>query len=146
MQLTSKNNKGEKLRSGFEARLTNELHRRGVPYEYEALRIPYTPKSVKHYVPDLVLENGVIIEIKGRFTSADRQKHKYIKNCYPDLDIRFIFQRSTQKLSKISKTTYATWCNTNGFKYNDGYIPLSWVSEPINEVNLKYIEQWRRQK
>ena len=28
----------------------------------------------------------------------------------------------------------------------DGYIPLSWASEPINEVNLKYIKQWRRQK
>ncbi|PPB51692.1 endonuclease I [Campylobacter hyointestinalis subsp. hyointestinalis] len=146
-QVTSnKNSKGEGLRSGFEVRLTNELARRGVAYEYEAIRIPYTPKSVRHYVPDLILENGIIIEIKGRFTSADRQKHKYIKQCYPDLDIRFVFQRSTQKLSKTSQTTYAKWCETNGFKYNDGYIPLSWAKEPKNETNLIHIQHWRRQK
>lgn len=113
MTRTSKpqlNKQGERVRSGFEAALTDELTKFNIKYDYEAVKIPYQPlQKVKHYVPDLVLANGIIVEIKGRFTSPDRQKHKAIKANYPDLDIRFVFQKQDQKINKGSKTSYAMW-------------------------------------
>lgn len=138
------NTNGEKVRSGFEAKLTNRLAEMNVPYEYEAVRIPFTPApKVRHYTPDIILPNGLIIEIKGRFMSDDRQKHKYIKEQYPNLDIRFVFMRATQKLTKTSKTSYGDWCKSYGFKYAEGVIPKAWIEEPMNEVNLKYIKEWK---
>lgn len=140
----STNTKGVKVRSGFEAKLTNRLAEMNVPYEYEAVRIPFTPEpKVRHYTPDIILPNGLIIEIKGRFMSDDRQKHKYIKAQYPNLDIRFVFMRATQKLTKTSKTSYGDWCKSYNFKYAEGVIPKAWIEEPMNEVNLKYIKEWK---
>lgn len=144
---SSKNAKGEVVRSGFEATLTNELTRLKIDYAYEAVKIPYTPlQKVKHYVPDLILPNGVIVEIKGRFTSPDRQKHKAIKAMYPDLDIRFVFQRASQKINKGSSTTYAMWCKSNGIRFHEGCIPLTWVREPENKINREYIRSWQSDK
>lgn len=144
---STKNTKGELVRSGFEAMLTSELTRLKVNYSYEAVRIPYTPiQKVKHYIPDVILPNGIIIEIKGRFTSADRQKHKAIKALYPDLDIRFVFQRASQRINKGSKTTYAMWCESNGIRYHDGCIPINWIKEPTNKTNKQYIKEWNNGK
>lgn len=146
MTRTSKpqlNKKGERVRSGFEAALTDELNKFNIKYEYEAIKIPFQPlQKIKHYVPDLVLANGVIVEIKGRFTSPDRQKHKAIKANYPNLDIRFVFQNQNQKINKGSKTSYAMWCKSNGIKCSEGHIPPAWIAEPTNTTNKEYIEQW----
>ena len=49
------------------------------------------------------------------------------------LDIRFVFERADRKLSKVSKSTYATWCERNGFQYAVKYMPLEWADEaPIS--------------
>lgn len=138
------NSRGENLRSGFEATLTEQLQRQKVDYEYEAVRIPFTPPAkVRHYTPDIILPNGIIVEIKGRFISADRQKHKYIKEQYPDLEIRFVFQRSTQKINKTSKTTYGMWCKSQSIKYAEGVIPKAWIEEPAHVINQTYIKGWK---
>lgn len=146
MTRTSKpqlNKQGERVRSGFEAALTDELTKFNIKYDYEAVKIPYQPlQKVKHYVPDLVLANGIIVEIKGRFTSPDRQKHKAIKANYPDLDIRFVFQKQDQKINKVSKTSYAMWCRNNGIICSEGHIPPAWIAEPVNTTNKEYIKQW----
>lgn len=140
----STNSRGENLRSGFEALLTEQLQRQNVDYEYEAVRIPFTPPAkVRHYTPDIILPNGIIVEIKGRFVSADRQKHKFIKAQYPDLDVRFVFQRATQKINKTSKTTYGMWCKSQGIKYAEGVIPKAWIEEPANNINKRYIKGWK---
>ena len=141
------NSRGETLRSGFEAKLTEDLMRQKVDYEYETVRIPFTPPvKVRHYTPDIILPNGIIVEIKGRFMSDDRQKHKFIKAQYPDLDIRFVFQRATQKISKTSKTSYGKWCNSQGIKFAEGVIPKAWIQEPLHEVNTRYIKEWKNVK
>ena len=120
-----------------------QLEGLGVPYEYETLRIPYLPSmKPKRYTPDYtLLRNGIIIETKGRFVTADRQKHKLIKEQHPDLDIRFVFSNSRQRISKQSKTTYAVWCETNGFQYADVHIPISWITEPPNRKSLAAIRR-----
>lgn len=139
------NDRGEKLRSGFEDKLTKDLQRLNVDYEYEAVRIPFTPPAkLRHYTPDIILPNGIIVEIKGRFMSDDRQKHKHIKAQYPELDIRFVFMRATQKITKTSKTSYGMWCKSNGIKYAEGVIPKAWIEEKQHVANTKLIDGWRK--
>lgn len=75
------------------------------------------------------LSRKIIVETKGRFVTADRLKHLEIKKQHPRLDIRFVFQNSRQRISKSSKTTYAAWCEKNGFLYADKKIPDAWLEE-----------------
>lgn len=114
-------------RSGLEERVSRELEDAGVKYEYEVLKIPYDIIEQRKYTPDFVLSNSVIVETKGRFTTADRKKHLLIQKQHPDLDIRFVFQNSKAKLYKGSKSTYGQWCDKHGFMYADKSIPEGWL-------------------
>jgi hypothetical protein len=107
------------------------LTAKGVEYEYEKHIIRYTsPPKAHKYTPDFKLPNGIIVETKGRFLTADRQKHLLIKAQHPELDIRFVFSNSKTKISKQSKTSYADWCDKHGFQYADKWIPDEWHQEP----------------
>jgi hypothetical protein len=118
------------FRSGLEERIAEQLDKAGVEYTYEKLKLDYVKPASKHvYTPDFVLSNGIIIETKGRFLLADRQKHILVKRHNPTLDIRFVFSNSNARISKSSTTTYAQWCIKNGFKYADKTIPEEWFNE-----------------
>ena len=118
------------FRSGLEERIADELTKAGVSFTFEETKIKYLkPAKNATYTPDFVLPNGIIIETQGRFLTADRQKHLLVKNQYPELDIRFVFSNSKQRISKQSKTTYADWCDKHGFAYADVHIPNSWLKE-----------------
>lgn len=119
------------FRSGLEDKIAAKLTKDGVAFEYEKLVIEYVvPARKAKYTPDFVLlDNGIIVESKGRFMVADRQKHLFIKAQKPDLDIRFVFSNSKQRISKASMTTYGEWCVKNGFKYADKDIPQEWIDE-----------------
>ena len=85
------------------------------------------------YTPDFILYKKVgtpmYIESKGRFLTADKQKHILLRKQYPDLDLRFVFSNSNTRISKKSRTTYAMWCKKHGFKYADKFIPKEWLKE-----------------
>lgn len=115
-----------KYRSRFEERLALSLEKANVDFSYETLRLPYTVQKV--YTPDFVLPNGIIVEAKGFWESSDRTKHLAVRDAHPDLDIRFCFLNSNNKLSKRSKTTYADWCDKKGFLWCEKIIPISWLS------------------
>ena len=122
-------------RSGLEETIAQQLAAYGISSEYESLVIRYTkPESNHRYTPDFPLPNGIIIETKGRFLPADRQKHLLVKAQHPEKDIRFIFTRSKTPISKGSKTTYADWCEKNGFLYADKTVPEAWLREPMKGV------------
>jgi len=122
------NKTGNGYRSGLEERIAQELLERGIEFEYEQMKIDYLrPAKKARYTPDFVLPNGIIIETKGRFLTADRQKMLLVKDQHPDLDIRFIFSNANQKISKQSKTTYGMWAERNGFVYSEGTIPEEWL-------------------
>lgn len=124
-------------RSGLEAKIAHDLEKAGYVVHFETLKIPFTqPVKPRSYTPDFPLENGIVIETKGRFMSDDRVKHKLIKEQYPDLDIRFVFTNSRTKLSKGSPTTYGAWCEKHGFKYTDTSIPTAWLEEPPEETRM----------
>jgi len=119
-------------RSGLEESVAGQLQANRVDYQYEdkANIVKYIVPAKSHtYLPDFKLPNGIIVETKGRFVLADRKKHKLIKEQYPDLDIRFVFSNSNTKISKKSKTTYASWCETLGIPYADKQIPQEWLEE-----------------
>mgnify|MGYP001040881384 CR=1 FL=1 len=116
------------FRSGLEYRVACQLENLGVAYEYEQLKVKYQRRE-STYTPDFKLPNGIIIEAKGRFKSEDRSKHLRIKEQHPELDIRFVFSNSSNKLNKNSNTTYAGWCDKHGFKWSDKVIPVEWLNE-----------------
>jgi hypothetical protein len=117
-------------RSGLEQDTAKFLKKKGVKFTYEEFKIKWVDPKTKTYTPDFVLENGIIIETKGRFISPDRAKHLAVRDQYPDLDIRFVFTNSKARLYKGSKTTYGMWCDKHGFKYADRLIPDAWLKEP----------------
>ena len=124
------------FRSGLEEDASKFLTENGAKFTYEEVKIKYLqPATERTYTPDFVLENGIIIETKGRFLVADRKKHILIKRQHPHLDIRFVFSNSKQKLNKASYTTYAKWCEKYGFQYADKEIPIHWIKERRKRVS-----------
>lgn len=132
------------FRSGLEESIAADLTSKGVGFTYEELKVPFTkpPKPCK-YTPDFELENGIIVESKGRFLTDDRQKQLMVKQQHPDLDIRFVFSNSKTKINKRSHTTYADWATKNGFQFADKVIPEAWLKEPPNKKSLAAIKKLR---
>jgi hypothetical protein len=128
-------------RSGLEKTICDKLTENKVKYAYETLKIEWEDLAYRTYTPDVILDNGIICEIKGLFTTADRRKHLMIKKQHPDLDIRFVFENSRRKLRKGAKSTYAGWCIQKGFLYYDKEIPEDWIKEkgkPVDSTFIKY--------
>lgn len=121
----------EGYRSGLEERIAEQLRKAGVLYEYETHAIAFVqPVKRRTYRPDFILPNGIVVETKGVFTTADRQKHLFVKADHPALDIRFVFSNSRSKIGKGSPTSYAMWCDYNAFVHADKWIPQAWLDEP----------------
>jgi len=118
------------VKSGLEASLALQIHATGAPVRYEEQKLKYVvPERTATYNPDFELPNGIIVEGKGEFTSKDRQKHLFVRDAHPHLDIRFVFNNPNARLYKGSPSTYATWCEEHGFKYAAKLIPPSWFKE-----------------
>jgi len=118
------------FKSGLEENISNQIAGKGIEVKYESEKVAYIiPASQHTYNPDFKLPNGIIIETKGRFVAADRKKHLLVKEQHPNLDIRFVFSNSKNKITKNSKTTYGMWCEKNGYKYADKEIPEEWFLE-----------------
>jgi hypothetical protein len=136
----------EGYKSGLEGAISDFLIAQGIDARavYESLTIPFTqPVKPRRYKPDFPLPNGIVVESKGQFKTADRQKHLLVQQQHPDLDLRFVFSNPNARISKQSKTTYAAWCEKNGFLYakstKEQPIPLTWLAEPPNRRSLAAI-------
>jgi hypothetical protein len=129
-------------RSGLEDRVAKELQAQGIDARYEEDLVRYIkPARNARYTPDFVLPNGIIIETKGRFVTADRQKHILIRDQHPDLDIRFVFSNPKTRISKTSATTYAMWCDKHGFLYAKASIPTGWVEEALDTLKIEALRK-----
>tara|TARA_R110000823_G_scaffold6837_1_gene25559 strand:- start:268 stop:723 length:456 start_codon:yes stop_codon:yes gene_type:complete len=127
-------------RSGLEHKISQYLESLKHKYQYESIKIEWEDLAYRTYTPDFILNNGIIIETKGRFIAADRRKHLTIKKQHPTLDIRFVFTNSKSKLNKGAKSTYAQWCVKHNFNYYDRIIPEDWLKEKGKNNHLKFIE------
>jgi hypothetical protein len=135
------------FRSGLEDVNARFLTEWNVKVEYEQYDLTYEKPATTHrYTPDFILPNGIIVETKGRFLTADRQKHILIKQQYPQLDLRFVFSNPNTRISKTSKTTYAIWCQSHGFQYAAKVIPQEWTDEPSLPERLAALSKILRQK
>jgi hypothetical protein len=118
------------FRSGLEKANATHLERNGQKVRFEELVIPYVvPETRRKYHLDFVLPNGICVETKGKFETNDRAKHLLLKSQYPDLDLRFVFQRPHDPIYKGSKTTLAQWAEKFGFKWATKLIPVEWMLE-----------------
>lgn len=124
------------FRSGLEEKIAAQLRLAGINPCYESRKLPYRVEETHNYTPDFPVTKSLIIETKGRFQTADRMKMLKIKAQYPDIEFRFVFTNSKARISKASQTTYARWCEKNGFKYADKLIPNEWIEE-IKEILKK---------
>ena len=121
-----------KTNGTFEARVIANLDERGVPYKYEPEKLAYFVE--RHYIPDLVI-NSMVVELKGYFRQDSQRKMKAIKAQYPDLDIRFVFQKASatiqgaKKRKDGTKMTCAEWADRQGFVWAEGTIPEEWLSD-----------------
>ena len=126
-------------RSGLYLKDSQYLDTKKIVFKYEAIKIEWEDLAYRTYTPDFVLPNNIIIEVKGRFITQDRRKHREIKRQHPHLDIRFVFENSKRKLYKGAKTTYKEWCERYGFLYYDRIIPESWLKEKKQPKLKKFI-------
>ena len=114
------------FRSQLEEKVSDLLCELGIDYEYEPTKVPYEIQH--HYSPDFLLPNGVYLETKGYWDSADRRKIKAVTEQNPDLDIRMVFQAPFNTISKKSKTTYAKWCERHKIPWTAWHnIPMEWL-------------------
>lgn len=118
------------FRSGLEVTLSAEILKAGHPVVYEEYRLPYlVPETRHHYTWDFTLANGIIIEGKGIFDATDRAKHLFVREQFPELEIRFVFSSARSKIGPGSNTTLADWCSKNGFIFAHRHIPPEWFRE-----------------
>jgi hypothetical protein len=124
--LTKTSDKRPKFRSKFEEHVAKDLEKKCGSFTYEGERISYTVE--RKYLPDFTLPNGIYIETKGYFKSADQRKHRILKEQYPDIELRFVFQRLASRVQG-SQMTCAEWCEKYGFLYAEGTVPKEWIDE-----------------
>lgn len=113
-------------RSQFEAEIAAALAASGTEADYEPARIPYNIHLTAHYTPDWLLPaQAIVLEAKGRFTKADRDKMLLVKQQHPHLDIRLIFQAPNAKTA--GRQTCAAWADKHGFPWCGPDIPADWL-------------------
>jgi hypothetical protein len=124
------------LRSGLEKRTAEYLDSKKAKYAYETVTLSYEiPAKAHKYTPDFILDNGIIVECKGRFDATTRQKMSLVIEQNPDKDIRLLFMRDNT-ISRTSKTKYSDWCAKRGIKFHvsaEGEVPAAWLKPNKNK-------------
>jgi hypothetical protein len=86
---------------------------------------------------DFELGPNDYIEVKGRLLPSERKKYLLVRECNPGVTIRFFFDKSDNKIYKGSPTTYAKWCEDNGFEWTDikRGLPAAWLKDNNNNAD-----------
>ena len=87
------------------------------------VRIPYTISA--DYVPDIVLPNGIHVEVKGYFPLADRRKIEAVIRCNPDLDLRMVFSDPWTRQGNM--VAPIAWCEKRGVTWAAYAVPREWL-------------------
>lgn len=117
-----------KFRSKFEKHVYEQAGKRKLDYEPQSPAICYVTSS--RYIPDFRLPNGVLVECKGYFDQRARGKMLRVRKANPSLDIRFVFQRANNRITKSKNSImYWEWAEKHGFPWAEGSIPEDWWNE-----------------
>ena len=150
--IKKKNYKGKPkrkdYRSQFEFAFAVWLYQNNINFSFESEKLIWHKKittsiccecssnkifQVKKYTPDFFLENGVILELKGKLTPENRTKMISVVKEHPTLDIRMVFYRDNKIKGVKSYDSYSSWAKLNGIKYHvvgdskKPTIPISWT-------------------
>lgn len=90
-----KNIKNEEfsVRGLWEVNVAKRLNDLGI-YWIKAFPISYKSDIIRHYTPDFYLpDKQAYIEVKGRYTDADKNKMKLVKEQHPEIKIYFLLQQ-----------------------------------------------------
>lgn len=119
-----------KFRSKFEKRIWENAENDGRKLDYEPQKPVVSYHTTARYIPDFRLSNGVLVESKGYFNSRDRGKMLRVKKQNPGLDLRILFQRAHNRITKSPNSlTYAAWAEKHGFIWAEGdTIPEEWYN------------------
>ena len=132
------------FRSKLEEDNAKLLDEHKIDYDFEPKwgKLKYVvPAKNCTYLPDFYVRTRsgkeIIVECKGIWVYDDRLKHLLIRILRPELDIRFVFSNSKNRIRKGSKTCYADICNGKGrgdfkgvtWQYADRKVPLEWLEE-----------------
>lgn len=113
-----------KYKSKLEAEVAKRLKKRAT---YEPVKLQYT--VTRSYIPDFVIDRPdakpIFLEVKGYLRYEDQVKMKSVKQCNPDLDIRFYFPKDSKVAS--SQMTNSEWCLKWGFPCYIGTLPKEFV-------------------
>lgn len=119
--------------SKFERDFAKQLEELGFTWAYEPEGFEWLP-APRIYKPDFrVLKTDgsyMYIETKGFFDYEARNKMATVREQYPDLDLRIVFQKPDKKLSK-SKTSmaYSSWADKHGYEWSSFCFPKLWRSQ-----------------
>jgi len=127
------------FRSGLEEKVAKQIEKANNKIRYETVKIKWIDFAIRSYTPDFVLDNGIIIEVKGFWSVEDRKKHKELRKQHVNLDIRMVFENSKRKIRKGSKTSYGMWCDKNDILYHDRIVPIPWLQEQLKFMPPKII-------
>jgi len=132
----TKRHRRNKYRSGLERNVAGYLTEKGIKFEFESLKVPFTqPAAERVYIPDFIVKKGrrvvCIIETKGKLDSDGRKKLLWVKEQHPNLKLKILFQYANNRIRKGSKTTYANWADKHGFEWAEWNpetgIPPKWL-------------------
>lgn len=112
MNTTPKKKQVHSFKSKFEEQVADFY---GITDKYESNKVSYTLQNT--YTPDFELKSGTYLECKGFFKPSDRRKMLEVIRQHADLKFIMLFQDSTVKLTRKSKTTYGDWCTKNNIKW-----------------------------
>ena len=115
-------------RSGLEKKFAEALPRKFMAYE--PFDMPYTVH--RHYKPDFVYKDWMLVECKGFFREGDTLKYKSIRDCLEeDQELVFVLSDPNKKVRKGAKMTMGQWCDKEGLKH----FTLTTTQELIDYAN-----------
>lgn len=127
------------LRSGYEAQVLASNPRLEQATMYEPGVIPFQMTRLVKKLPDLVLPNGLVVELKGRLTEVEKQRllsfHQHLKQTAattsqalyrPGLGLAILFQ-ANNPVRKGARMRYTDWADKHGIRNAVGTtIPDEW--------------------
>lgn len=100
------------FKSKFEETIATHF---GIEDKYELDSIIYTLEN--RYTPDFKISDNTYLECKGFFKPSDRRKMVEVMKQHPNITFIMLFQDSSVRLTKRSKTTYGDWCSKKGIQW-----------------------------
>lgn len=113
------------MKSMGEVYCAADMDKRRIKWKYEEEELDYTISST--YNPDFTLNNGTLIEYKGKMTDTTRKKLVAVKKNNPNKKLCIVFERANNKLSsRPNSWRYWEWAERNDFPWSEGVIKKEW--------------------